>query len=294
MTKLLTPSPSETSVPRIVTMFRQLVQYIQMAFTAVPGGPFTINFNGSPILSYPFAVPALTLSGQLPAPTLGETILLLDAYGTNANGTLLFSKINGTPSAPSATQNQDIIGLLTSSGWGATGRTTQGATIQWRAEENYTDSKWGTSIGFYAAPIGGNAVAELMRVGPAGVSFSGTANIATSWATYTPTVTANSGTFTSVSATGRYKQIGKTVFVQIKVVDTTNGTAAGFVIATLPVAPVLNSSFALSGFEGVSGFSVAGNISTAGGGVVNIFKYDGTFPLASADSVWVSGVYEAA
>lgn len=121
----------------------------------------------------------------------------------------------------------------------------------------------------------------------------GTGDTGAAWAAYTPAVTAGSGTFTTVSATGRYKQLGKTVFVQIKVIDTTNGSAAGFVIAALPVVPVLNNSFALCGFY-QSGVMVAGNISTAGGGVANIFKYDGTFPMSGGgDTLWVSGVYES-
>ena len=55
------------------------------------------------------------------------------------------------------------------------------------------------------------------------------------WSTYTPTVTSGSGTFTTVSATGRFKQIGKTVHLQVVVTITTAGTAASTLIATLPV-----------------------------------------------------------
>jgi hypothetical protein len=54
------------------------------------------------------------------------------------------------------------------------------------------------------------------------------------WTTYTPTVTAGSGTFTTVSATGRYKRIGKLVCVQMTITITTNGTAAANVQGTLP------------------------------------------------------------
>lgn len=56
----------------------------------------------------------------------------------------------------------------------------------------------------------------------------------TAWTSYTPTVTSSSGTATTVSATGRYKQIGKTVFLTISVTITAVGTAAGQIFATLP------------------------------------------------------------
>jgi hypothetical protein len=39
-----------------------------------------------------------------------------------------------------------------------------------------------------------------------------------------------------VSATGRYKQVGKTVFVQADVTITTAGTAAGLIQVSLPFA----------------------------------------------------------
>lgn len=56
-----------------------------------------------------------------------------------------------------------------------------------------------------------------------------------SWATYTPTVTAGGGTFTTVSATGRYRQIGKTIILEAYVTITTAGTASGQLKVSLPV-----------------------------------------------------------
>jgi hypothetical protein len=52
--------------------------------------------------------------------------------------------------------------------------------------------------------------------------------------TYTPTVTAATGTFTSASATGRYTWFGKYLKLQVEVSITTNGTAAGDVRVSLP------------------------------------------------------------
>lgn len=56
-----------------------------------------------------------------------------------------------------------------------------------------------------------------------------------SWTTYTPTVTSSGGTITTVSATGRYRQIGKTVHLEIYVTITTAGTGIAQLKATLPI-----------------------------------------------------------
>lgn len=204
--------------------------------SATAGGPITFNFNGTPLQPYPFLAATLILSGAITPSTQGETVILLDAYGAPANGTLVFSKTGGggqftgsvagatmtitsvqngslavgqnvmvtgvpvgttitvgsggvgtytlsnsgtvaggttiltasPPSSPTATQSGDVLGLISTNGWGATGRTTQGCTIQFRAEQNYTDTVWGTSMGFYCVPVGGGAanIAELLRIGP--------------------------------------------------------------------------------------------------------------------------------
>lgn len=58
------------------------------------------------------------------------------------------------------------------------------------------------------------------------------------WTSYSPTLSSSAGTLastgTTATVTGRYKQIGKTVFLELWVVITTIGTASGAVICTLP------------------------------------------------------------
>ena len=54
------------------------------------------------------------------------------------------------------------------------------------------------------------------------------------WTSYTPTVTATSGTFTTVSAAGEYARIGKVCTVHFTITITNNGTAGGGVLFTLP------------------------------------------------------------
>jgi hypothetical protein len=112
---------------------------------------------------------------------------------------------------------------------------------------------------------------------------------------YTPVITAGAGAFTTVSATGRYRKIGKLIFIQITITITTNGTAASFVIASLPFATVnvagvnhmlaggiLNSGAALIGFA-------IGNTSQ-----LRAFKYDSSYPGADGETLVLSGFYEVA
>ena len=115
------------------------------------------------------------------------------------------------------------------------------------------------------------------------------------WTSYTPTIAANAGTFTTVSATGSYLAIGKTVFVRIRITITTNGTASSSVTATLPVNCAATPAVCvLSGRAGgVSGYLLQGLISFSTPTIVRIFNYDNTYPGADGEILSVSGVYES-
>ena len=105
------------------------------------------------------------------------------------------------------------------------------------------------------------------------------------WTAYTPTITALSGTFTTVSATGYYSKIAKVVPMQIAVTITTNGTAAGVVIATLPFAT--NNVTLLTGRENaVTGKMLQG---LAFNSQINIFNYDGSYPGGDGHIFYLSG-----
>lgn len=116
----------------------------------------------------------------------------------------------------------------------------------------------------------------------------------TAWTTYTPTVTAASGTFTTVTAFGRYKQIGKTVFIQITVQIGANGTAAGSVDVTLPFtsAAVSFAQWVLAGREGaLAGKMLQGSINSSSTTCV-IGNYDNSYPGNTGALLNLSGVYE--
>lgn len=112
----------------------------------------------------------------------------------------------------------------------------------------------------------------------------------TAWATYTPTVTAAAGTITSYSATGRYKSIGKTTFIQLSITLTTVGSASGALIATLPNVPA--NVYSLSGIEAASTAISLSAVAT-NTGTTSVRKYDGTTVFVNGYNIIVSGVYES-
>jgi hypothetical protein len=118
--------------------------------------------------------------------------------------------------------------------------------------------------------------------------------VASAWTAYTPTVTANSGTFTSVAATGRYLRMGKVVFLQMSINITTNGTAAGSVWATLPVNQA-TSAMVIAGREtALTGKILQCLLNGAFIGFISIWNYDNTYPGGSGYVLSLSGSYEAA
>jgi hypothetical protein len=71
-------------------------------------------------------------------------------------------------------------------------------------------------------------------------TYSGTSWVPTvsnsQWDSYTPILSASTGSFTSATIAGSYKLIGKVCHLRLFISITTNGTAAGRIRATLPFA----------------------------------------------------------
>ena len=105
-----------------------------------------------------------------------------------------------------------------------------------------------------------------------GVSGNPTVEVdTTAWTTYTPTITASSGTFTSVSGAGRYKKIGKTFYWGVTVTVTTVGTATGNIVVPFPASTTAIAATA-QGINGInlSTGSVYGAVVSASGTLAQI------------------------
>lgn len=112
------------------------------------------------------------------------------------------------------------------------------------------------------------------------------------WTNYTPTITSQVGTITTVSASGTYLNVGQSVFFSVQITITAAGTGTGFIRASLPLTP----NFACTG--------TAQNTNTTGvGGVAQIPSLDAgayiatatnTTFIASGAIIVASGMYRIA
>lgn len=112
------------------------------------------------------------------------------------------------------------------------------------------------------------------------------------WSSWTPTITASSGTFTTTSGSGRFIQYGKTVLWSATLTLTTAGTATGTLLFTLP-ATAAGAAAIGGGIEVTNGLActvfTSGAVATG-----SILRYDAATVIASGRTLRVSGSYEVA
>lgn len=115
------------------------------------------------------------------------------------------------------------------------------------------------------------------------------------WATHTATVTASSGTFTTVSASSYYFTLhGKTRVLQGLVYITTKGTADGTIYVTIPsgaAAAFFGGSWPVSGRGSAGGVNALLNVTESR---IEILKYDNTTAIADGTSISYSVIYKLA
>ena len=115
------------------------------------------------------------------------------------------------------------------------------------------------------------------------------------WFSYTPTISAGSGTFTTVSATGKFKVSGKICFVSVTITITTNGTAASFTLASLPITASVTPLYALFGRETLAtGKMLQGQVTGSRVNDVFIRDYTNAYCGGNGYTLNVSGWYEIA
>lgn len=109
------------------------------------------------------------------------------------------------------------------------------------------------------------------------------------WRTYTPTITAETGTITTLGAvTGAYKRWDNSLDYAVDIAITTNGTGGGAVQATLPETAVIDNSVGAGREIAVSGklLSASVPVNTAR---VDIRNYDNTYPGANGSRLVANG-----
>jgi hypothetical protein len=233
-------------------------------------------------------------------PTLGGTTdWTFSSAVTGCQGPAAAGAVNGATyryRAESADQSQWEIGTgVYNSGAVAFARTTVLSNSS-ATGTSTGQSGAGTKISFLAAPqVAIVFLAEDVLALPVSIANGGTGDTGTAWSAYTPTVTSQTGTPTTISASGRSKQIAKTIFVQATVLITTVGTAAGVMFVSLPVAPLTGTIQVLSGVENaVTGKTCKAFIDTGSSATSAIVTfYDNTTTWASSNKVSFTGVYES-
>lgn len=143
----------------------------------------------------------------------------------------------------------------------------------------------------------GVAIGSQVQAWDADLDAVASSGVASAWTTYTPTVAAGAGSFTSVSATGRYKQIGKTVFVQITITITTNGTASSYFTVTAPFSsPNVGANFSqflIGGRTDAAGTSIRGQLIN-NSNLIYVADYTGAYIGGNGYVLSLSGSYECA
>ncbi len=110
--------------------------------------------------------------------------------------------------------------------------------------------------------------------------------------TWTPTVTAASGTITSSTATGNYTRIGRQVTLWFRVSVTNNGTGSGFLlVSNFPFAAGSADSLIGSGREVNNTNKQVSITSYAGAATLGCLFYDGAYPGSTGNIVLGSVTY---
>ena len=111
------------------------------------------------------------------------------------------------------------------------------------------------------------------------------------WTSTSPAVASSAGTITTASAVLNYLIQGKICHFNVLITITNNGTGSGILTVILPVAAVSATAFA--GRNPTTGNILQGAVS-AGSTTLNIRSYDGTYPVATGHTPFISGSYQIA
>jgi hypothetical protein len=207
-----------------------------------------------------FEAATATTSGLVVAGASGQSVSLMRVENLNATGAtqiltrgnetvqhvlsrastdavapiVSFTKSRGTIGSGTAAASGDSIGSIFFNIYdGAADRNS--ALIRATVDGGVASSDSPGRLEFHTTADGSATLTERMRIDNAGL-ITGTGTSLGAWTSWTPTVTAQTGTFTTIAtAYARYCQVGKIVHCRLEINITTNGTAAGDVRFTLPI-----------------------------------------------------------
>ena len=131
-----------------------------------------------------------------------------------------------------------------------------------------------------------------------GIDFSATSGTGTSElladyeeGTYTPTVTASTGTLTTVTATGNYTKIGRQVTANMSITLTNIGTASGALYVTLPFTAGLFTSIGAGREDQTTGFELQVRIQSSLPTLAIILTYANLTAIGTGNVVFATITY---
>lgn len=201
---------------------------------------------------------------------------------TDLNGTLPLTQ--GGTGATSASAARTALGLGSIATQASSAVSVTGGSITGITDLAVADGGTGAStLTGYLKGNGTSAFTASSTVPVADIAFG-------SLTSYTPTITSGSGTITTKSATGAYYKVGKLVFVTITIQITTNGTGAGWVIATLPSTSAAFYNIITGREVSVTGNMLTGTIATSTN-TMTIQTYANAYPGGNGYGLVMSGWY---
>lgn len=240
---------------------------------------------------------ALRIGGDATANTSFNLFNLVDIVHKNATGIIEENADNNT---------WNVVRVYRATGGTATN------SIEWqggassavgcRAEKfellSTTVAAIAKGTGTYTVPANGISINRLdVENGTPVPTVETGASVAGPQISWTPTVTASSGTFTTTSATAFYQADPADPLIiegRLGIAITDNGTAAGEVRVSLPFTSSSDGvAAAVVGYEGTTGTSVLGIIGTSSS-TLRIVKYDGTYPGGTGKSLTLTFRYRRA
>ena len=172
---------------------------------------------------------------------------------------------------------------------GTAGITFPNSTTQAVAGAPLTTPSFTTTIGVGAATASASGAGITF---PATQSASSDANTLDDYeeGTWTPTVTAQSGSITSYSITGaRYTKVGNIVRASLYINMTNSGTASGTASVTLPFSPVDTNWAGCGGEVGAVGFSL--NVFGSAGGM-SFRKYENSTAFGTNYGYLLTAIFQ--